>query len=139
MVLGDGSEMAYTHTTVLAGLTNIMDWCQRCYADNRTERQILMGVPHYCKGPRVRALSQGSYALVPPPALPKHLQDSPRFSYDKSPYFKAPRDGSAAPTEENKDASQQGGEDHDRDESNTSADVDKGDDMHLISPRQQKS
>lgn len=112
-----------------------MQRCRRCYFDDRTDEQVNLGIPHYCKGPRVRpppppprlfdynpspapiSIDGAGPRLVWDPifansvlnshGIPKHLEDSTKFSYDNSPYFKRPKYGLAALREQ--EASQDAG------------------------------
>ena len=140
-----------------------MQRCRRCYADGRTDEQIILGIPHYCKGPRVRPLPPPptfDYSPTPAPiptdgsgsksywdpifanyelnrhGIPKLLEDSDKFSYDNSPYFKRPKYGLAALKE--KDAGQQGGEDSDQTKSEAAVTVKDSDDMDVDTPRRQE-
>ena len=60
-----GGKWDDANDTRQKGLASIMDWFQRCYADDRTERQVLMGVPHYCIRPRVPAYLPQSPRAAP--------------------------------------------------------------------------
>ncbi len=141
-----------------------MERCQRCYTDHRTVEQMIRGVPHYCKGPWVRDPSPPppTYEYNPRRApvlihtqgggtvwdevfaesvlnhygIPKHLEDSARFSYDNSTYFKHRRYGRSALEE--RDAAHNAGEDGGQDTSKAPGSVEKGEDIDTDKPPQQE-